>query len=429
MALYTTSKVYNSFFLALLYGLALFVIQFFFAKLGLVSETPNSVSLLRYDAGIYENISRIGYEYPDKHYNNTGAFLLFAAMWHLLHVGITGISIVNIVLFSVGFAILCELYPTSTKMKVLWLSTPSLYFMIVPYTEALFFMLAAFAFYGIEKEKKWLIWVALFLLSLTRATALFLLPGLLLMELIKNEGRFDLKQVFYILLQYAAPILTGLTVFVVVQYSQTGVWFAYFKQQATALGHKWAIPTFPLNNFLGGPATNWLAGLALFVSLVAFSLLLRAIFDRVNLKRITYGKVQILSFTYLAVTAFSVIFFSPTWGSGTTNLTALHRYTFATPFFFVFMHKTLEEADNYKLNHFTLAVFLCNLSWLCMGSYIHIQHLLFWNVLTLLVAVYMLYSNSNTSKKHEWAPLVLVAFNAFVQVSLFQRYLNNIYTD
>lgn len=110
---------YNAFFLALGYCLSLYFIQFFLVKAGIGTEVPNAVTLMRWDAGMYESLMREGYTYPDERCNNTGQYILFPMVWRLLHVGVVGISIANMVLFSVSFAIVCVMYPVSTKEKFL----------------------------------------------------------------------------------------------------------------------------------------------------------------------------------------------------------------------------------------------------------------------------------------------------------------------
>lgn len=300
--------------------------------------------------------------------------------------------------------------------------------MAVPYTEALFCLLTALAFYGIVTNNKLLIWITLFLLALTRATSLFLLPCMLVMEVIANERRNILRSIWVYIVQYTIPILTGLALFVWIQYLQTGVWFAYFKQQEKYLGHKWAIPVLPLSNPSGGQGTTWLAGLAVFVALVVFAILLKHINNWAKGKTIIKDKVLTLSLTYFPVTLFCIVFCSPTWG-GTTNLTALHRYTFATPFIFVLLHYIANRETEYKPKDFIVIFLLCNISWLLMGSYLHIQSWLYWNFVSLLVFVYLLYANSKLTDKYEWAPYLLITFNFFIQASLFQHYLKGIYTD
>ena len=425
----TDNKWFSPVLLAATYGFALFFIQFFLQKAGLASNVPEQASLMRYDANVYESIMQKGYEYPDERCNNTGCYILFPMFWRLLHLGAVGIGLVNIVLFAIGFGIVCRLYKTNTTEKILWLATPSLYFMAVPYTEALFCVLCALSFYGIAANNRWLIWISLFLMSLTRATAIFLLPSLFIMELLANHKRSLLRVIRTYIVEFAFPVVLGLAVFVVIQYVQVGIWFAYFKQQIKYLGHEWAMPTLPFSNFFGEQRITWLSGLAMLVCVVALMLLAGHIYRWVRKDEVVGDRVLTLTLTYLPVTLLCIIFCNPTWGSNTTNLLGLHRYTLGTPFIFVFLHYVAGGKRIYLPGHFIVMFFVCNIVWLSMGSYVHLQYWLFWNFVTLIVFAYMLFNNAPLQKRYEWIPLVLIAFNILVQVHLFQQYLSNQFTD
>lgn len=417
---------YNDLLLASLYLLALYVFQFFIVKAGFESEVPNPETLLRFDAGVYQNIAGNGYSYPDAQCNNTGCYMLFPLVWRILHVGIISMTLVNILFFSAGFAIICSMYQASVTEKMLWLTTPSLYFIAAPYSEALFCLLTAVSLYGIRQNKRSIIWIGLFLLSLTRATAIFLIPALLLMELVANDRSDWFKAVQRYLVNYALPVIAGLAVFVSVQYYQTGIWFAYYKQQIKYLGHEWALPKLPFQNCYGGLRIMWLEGLAMVACLIALVLLLKYVYNWLAANKVAEDRVLILSLTYLPIVLFSIVFCNPTWGaSGTTNIFGLHRYTLCTPFIFVFLHHATYTRSQYRIKDLLLVFLLCNIALLSLGSYLHILTLLYYNFITIVVLLYMLHNN----KKYEWAPLVLIAINVYFQVQLYQQYLSNQFTD
>ncbi len=417
--------IVNTFLLVLGYGLFAYCFQFFLFRTGLATTIPDNETLLRWDAGIYRNISQIGYTYPDERCNNTGCYILFPWVWRLLHVGVWGICFANLIFFAIGFTLVSCIYPVSMKEKFLWLTTPSLYFMLVPYTEALFCLFTALSFYGIATKKHWLTWIGLFLVSLTRATGVFLIPSLLIMELLTNDRKDFLKAIFAYLFRYAVPTLAGLFVFVLVQYYDTGIWFAYYKQQVKYLGHQLAMPILPFSNYYGGQRVTWLSALALLVCVVAMIVLVIKAFKWLSGKKVYTDKILILTLAYLPIIMFTMIFCNPTWGSNTTNLLGIHRYTFCTPFIFVFLYHFVSKADEYKLKHFIIMFILCNAVWFSMGAYIHIQALLFYNFNTLLVFGYMLHAN----KKPDWIALALAGINIFIQVSLFQQYISGAFTD
>ena len=416
---------YNAFFLALGYCLSLYFIQFFLVKAGIGTEVPNAVTLMRWDAGMYESLMREGYTYPDERCNNTGQYILFPMVWRLLHVGVVGISIANMVLFSVSFAIVCVMYPVSTKEKFLWLTTPSLYFMGVPYSESLFCFLTVLLFYAIKNNLKWLIWLSLVLLSLTRATAIFLIPSLLIMELISNDRKLILKSTATYLVNYALPIMGGLAIFVLIQYYQVGIWFAYFKQQIKYLGHEWAFPKLPFQDYFGGPRVIWLCGLAALVCVVSLVVLAKHVYKWIVRNEKFDDKILTLTLSYFPLVLFSIVFCNPTWGGNTTNIFGLHRYTLCTPFIFVFLYHVIGDSARFKTKQFVYIFLLSNVIWLTMGSYIHIQYFLYWNFPTLIAFAYIL----RNEQKYEWAIFALIGINVLIQVSLHQQFLTNLFPD
>ena len=122
----------NTFTLVVAYGLFIFCLQMFLYKIGITTVWPGTAALRSWDAAVYEEVSKIGYYYVNEQKSNGGVFILFPWVWHLLHVGIVGISMVNLLFFATGLTILTNIYPVNSNEKVLWLTTPSLYFMWVP---------------------------------------------------------------------------------------------------------------------------------------------------------------------------------------------------------------------------------------------------------------------------------------------------------
>lgn len=412
-----------SFLLACGYCIGLFLLQFFLHRSELVSFTPGDTTLLKWDASIYKDIAENGYTYLDEQFNNTGQTCLFSWLWRILHVGITGISLVNILLFSIGFGILGALLKPQTENALLWLTTPSLYIMAVPYTEALFFLLTTLFILGIEKKLKWLVWICLILMSLTRATTIFIFPAAILMTLLKSDKTKFWPSILRAGINYALPIIIGIGSFVIVQYQAVHIWFASFRQQQKYLGHEWQLPTLPFANFYGGNHVLWLTGFAFLACLVAMLMLLGYIIRWLRKGNIAINHLMVLSCGYLAFSLISIVFCSPTWATNTTNLLGMHRYSLSTPFFFVFLHSMSAKRPTAKA--FGMLFIIANLAWLTFGSYIHIQHLVFWNAVTAMAFLYLGY----TSEKAKWVRPALIALNFLLQVLLFQQYLAGSYPD
>lgn len=421
----TKKNAINTFLLVLFYSIGFFILQFFLHKIGMVSAVPDVANIGHFDAGVYHDVAQRGYVFTDPQANNTGVYILYPWLCGLLHLNFPGMVVLNILMLCIGFTIFVQQYPVPIAEQLIWLSTPSLFFMYVPYTEALFFVLVAIAFYAIKNSKWWLVWISLFLLSLTRATAVFLIPSLLVMELLANNRKDWLRSVGVYIIRYALPVLLGLFFFVWYQYHVTGDWFRYFHQQRQWEGHTFSLPKFPLVGLDAGDHAIWLSAMAVLVCLVAMILAIKKALEWLFKDRVQEDKLFTLSLCYLPAILFIILFSNPKWGAGTTIVEGLHRYTLCTPFFFVFLYHTVSKERKYTVGQFVFMLFLCNITWLSCGSYKHIMYLLFFNVNTAVVFAYMLHAN----KKIQWPQLVIVAFNVIVQVALFQQFIMNIYPE
>ncbi|HMG67284.1 MAG TPA: hypothetical protein VK588_06340, partial [Chitinophagaceae bacterium] len=330
----------------------------------------------------------------------------------------------NYVFFAIGFSVLARMYKLSTVEKLLWLSFPTVYMMSIPYTEALFFLLMSGTCYGIIKKRRWLIWVTLFLATLTRPTGIFLLPALLIMELIANHKKEWYRIAFFYLIDYAFPIVAGLGLFIWYQHYAVGIWFAYFIQQQKYQGHVFNMPILPFSS-LEGPRNLWISALALFCCFISIIVVVKKVFNWLFRNIQEPDKLLVLSCVFFGATLYKTIFYNPIWGTGTTLTIGLHRYVFATPFFYIFLYHFTNRVAAYKVSQFLLAFVLCNIAWLSCGAYLHIQFFLYFNCMTLIVFLYMLHAD----KKLTWPPLAIMALNVFFQVIMFQQYLNGLYLD
>jgi hypothetical protein len=409
-------NAFQAFFIVLLYGISFYVLQLFLWNILMLPDFPDYNKLTQGDAGWYKNIVDNGYVHNANSASNTGFFILFPWIWKLSCLGTWGISILNLIFFATGFAILVFLYPIPIQTQLIWLSTPSLFFMFIPYSEAIFFLLVSLCFYGIVYKKNLLIFIVLFLISLTRSVSIILIPTFLLMKLLtRNHDKWGRVIIEYLFV-YLFPIILGLLFFCLYQYHKTGIWLDYFYQQGTYWGHFFAIPILPFWNPWGWRIL-WINALALFISFIAGVYLLSMLYKFVLKKYIPDDKVFIISLCYLVLIGLINVFYSPTWGSLTTNVMANHRYIFATPFFFIFLNYFTSQFK-YKNYHFILILILSNAFWLMFGSYTHIQHLLLFNANTIIIFLYMLYA-----KKLTWPILCIMAINVILQISLFQQYI------
>lgn len=412
----------STFFTALCYGIGLYTIQIFLYKCGMLPFFPERSSLTNWDSIFYYSIAHEGYSY-NNWVSNTGFCPMFPWIWQLSHLGIYGICLLNIGFFALGFSLLCRLLNLTTTEQWLWLSTPSLYFAFIPYPEALFFLFITVALYGVQYNKRYLVWIALCCSALTRMNIVCLVPTFILAEIITNEPKRWLHSIGVAFLNYCIPLLTGLIIFVLYQYKTTGVWFAYFIKQRDIWQRVFSLPKLPFQ-VATGPATLWINALALFISLLALVVICTAFINWAkNTKQV--NKLHVLSGFYLFFSALLIVFYNPKWGgSGTTNAIGAHRYILVSPFFFIFL-QYITNNKSYKLLHFTYVLIAANIFWLAFGSYLHIQELLFFNFNTLILLCYMAVAN----KTMAWPAIVLIAINVLLQIMLMQRFLGNLSID
>ena len=405
-----------TFLLVLAYGALFYGVQFFLFESAMLRFLPSEEGISVWDVGFYKSVATGGYQYSPDHPSNIAFFILFPLVWRISHLGIMGICLLNILFFATGFSILTRIYKINTQNKILWLTSPAVYFTFIPYSEALFFMLAAFAVYGVYKNKTLLIWMALFLLSLTRATVIFLAPAFLAMSLLSAPRNLWYKSILTYLKIYLFPLVAGTALFVYIQYRSTGIWFVFLEVEEKFWAHKFSWPVLPFHSY-GGQPTDAISGLAMFVGFFSLIFLLVLFFKWLKSSK-TENPLLIASCGYMVMALFEVIFYNPAWG-GTTIVWSVFRYVMINPFFYIILyHFTIRL--KYTPKDFAYVFFIANIVWLSLGSYLHIRILLFFTANTLILFVYMLHSN----KKLSWPVMLLSALNFYLQIQLFQHFLS-----
>jgi len=415
--------IFQTFWLVIGYGLFFLAFYLFLYKITMVSVLPDDLTLLRWDAGIYKEIMDKGYA-PPAPPHLVGWYFLFPWVWKLLHVSVTGISVVNYVFFAAGFSLVCGIYKLTVTEKLLWMSLPALFIMMTPYSEALFFLFGAMAMFGIAYRIRWLIWSGLFLLALTRANAIFLFAALLAMELLSNPRKDWYRCLRRYLIDYALPLGLGLGFFIWYKYYCTHIWFGYFTYQQTDQGHVFGGPTLPFANFTG-QRMLWINALALCCTFVALLQVIRKAVLWLKKDIQETDKLFILSLVFMIVTGYKTVFYNPTWGENRTLLFGTSRYVFATSFFLPFLYRVMHPKKEYKRWHYLYVFLVANAIWLTCGSYVHLQQSLYMNFGTLLMVLWMLQSN----KKMEWPKYALLSFGFFMQVILYYWYLLSWFPD
>lgn len=416
------SDMAHAFLLATGYALFFYAAQTFLYYINAVPNLPQVGNICTWDAAWYQSIVLDGYKHGAGP-SNTGFFVLFPWIWKLSHLGVRGICLLNILFFSAGFALLCGMLRPSLPQKLLMLTTPSLFFAFIPYTEALFFFLSAILLYGLHLRRNGYILFALFFLSLTRATVLVFVPAFMLLEMLTTGTPYMLRSLLKVLWLYIAPVAAGLLTFVVYQYLTTGVWFAYFYQQSVNWERKFSMPVLPFASTLNGDSVFWAGAFAMFAGCLAALFIVGWLYKRLLKGRHAPDRLLIFSALYLAGTMLVVIFFNPKWGSFTTNIMGMHRYALATPFFFVCVQYV--NSKGWKWQQYLMIVIAATCFWLLFGSYLRMSQAIWFSFITLLVLCYFLFSD----RKAPWASYLIIVLNFMLQIHLMQQFIAGVYPD
>lgn len=342
----------------------IFLLLFF---LGVIKELPGNGNIIHWDAGWYQSISASGYAHNWYESSNTAFFPLFPYFWKLLHVDAVFISIINYLLALSGLYLLVVNFNPKKQEVLVYLSIPSCIFFFLPFTEALFFFCASLFLVGLKKDKFKLIFIGLLLSSLTRATAVFFIPSIIVMELFFARSLIN-KLAWKKIILYSLTSLLGLFIVVMIQYCATGEWFAFVGQQVKYWHHRFSFPGIPFVTYGGSSSILWLDGFALLFGFIAALILIINGFKFFTKKQILNSDNR--AFWFSSVYAFMVsvycLFFDAKNFEGSTDLCSLHRYLFATPFFFIFFLGLLR---NFELNtkHILILFSVMLLVWILLG--------------------------------------------------------------
>lgn len=373
------------------------------------SIIPEPTALLRYDANHYCSIKNIGYTFNDQYGSSVAFFPGFPYLWKLSGLGIRQISILNLFIFLSGFMFLCRHFARNSKDILLFLSLPVIFFMYVPYSEAIFFVPSVFLLIGLSKRINWLIMLSLFLCSLCRSAANIFVPAIIITEIIAFENPSALKNIIL----YSLSALAGIFIVVVLQHADTGQWLGFMTtQKHWEVGLRW--PNLPFHTW--GNMDD-LDG-ATFLSGIFCCCILAAMFFRCLKSKI---KVPDKSFVFALLFVGGLTIFTIAFKGG--FMFSLGRYIIPTAFFFVVFVNLIwqKEFTLRQIGLITLCIFAF---WLLLGSFVHIRILLGYAFLTLYLSLYLLINNKSSMIRNIVFYL-LYAVNIFLQIHLFFKFLDN----
>ena len=408
------------------------LLYLFFSFFGLVKEFPNAENIIRWDASWYSSIAKNGYQYFWYEASNSAFFPLFPYLWKIIHVDSLGISIVNYLMCMSGLYLLYKYFEIEKKILLIYISLPSCIFFFLPFSESLFFLCTSVFLIGLKNNnQKWIL-IGLFLSSLTRATALFFIPSIIIMELFFADQFFS-KSAWKNILYYSIISIVALLLVVLFQYSLTGEWFAFAKQQVRYWHHHFSIPGLPFVTF-GGDSIIWLDGIALSFGLLATFLLLVFGIRFLFKKEVFQSQNKSLWFciTYAFTVTLYCIFFDHKSYEGSTELVSLNRYLFATSFFLIFLNEMIKNVSfNYKYLSFYLFVILLSAVFLGLGRPLSFLNSMYQNYhkstifFTIIISYLLLYFFIKNEIFGKEISTILFYTNMILSVFVFHLYLQN----
>jgi hypothetical protein len=364
-------------------------------------------NFLNWDAEHYFWIKNKGYEGF-----RVAFFPLFPLIWKTLHLNVYGIVVFNTLVFLSAFYVLTDKLKSDLKQTVLYLSIPSFCFFFLPYTEALFFAGSSILLTGLMNNKIPVVYLGLFLCTLTRPAFTVFIPALIITELITYKLNTATAMR---ILSYIAVTVAGMIVVGALQYKDTGKWFEFFEAQK-GWGNELQAPKFPLNSWGGGMILR-VDGACLLMGLVAGIIVLAKWFKLEFIKNMTFPKEVIFSLCYLSGISLTVLLFRGGF------LFSLNRFFLATPFIIVAVNFFLKQPVKFT-TRFLVIAFICIFAfWLLLGSYLHITALLLFLALTAYIFLFF-FIKSEKKAIQNLAISAMIVLNITFQVIFFLKFLN-----
>ncbi|RFS18919.1 hypothetical protein DVR12_26430 [Chitinophaga silvatica] len=394
---------------------------------GVFHHFPSNQNLIRNDAIWYLSIVEDGYYYSEGRMNSMAFFPFFPYVWKFLDLTPIGISILNGFVFLLGTTLIIRHLNLSFLKALIIISTPSLFFCYIPYSEAFFFLGSTFILIGIDKQKFPYIAIGTIITSLTRSVGIIFFPALIYLLVInwkKNDPEANSKWISNTLWPCVIIIMSTILV-LFFQYIETGEWLVFFKVQQS-WNRSLSLPKLPFTT-MTGTKILWLDGLALLVSIISFCILLKStIYFFLKNKTVPFSPSTSFSLVYLTVIGFICSFFSGSWETNSgTSLMSINRYIFAGPFFIIFTSGIASlNTIQAKFKNSYLLLLMTIISWLFLGLSTNLYEdksycytIVYFFIMTLYLYLYHIHNI------HKLLYILLYIVNLFIQLFLLNLYL------
>ncbi len=405
--------------------------------LGFLHQVPGNQNLILWDSAWYNSVRLSGYWFDPAAQSNSGFFPLFPYFWRVLGVGVFQISLINAAIALFSFGLIANTFRFETDESLLYLSLPGMFFLYIPYTESLFYLFSAMMLIGLYKKNNLLIMVGIFLSSLVRPTSFFFLPAIIFMEIINaGLGQNAWKKAIWNMMIYSFVTLAAFFLVVLIQWYQTGVWFAYIKAQTMFWGHAIHWPKFPLVTWEGARLL-WLDGTAFLFCLAPLPWciwLLAKVFSKKTRESFAVPSRSIIfSAVALVMTGIFILLSNPYAGKEGTSLLSLNRYVYATPFL-VLMLWHYQRSPQFRTWAILLIILATVAAWLFLflGDLPYLKtyklpamkEIVYFTMMTLYFTGYVLLN------REKWRKELRISYywlNMVLQLAMFDTFLSAVW--
>lgn len=392
--------------LVVIYPCLLFVLLIVINQLFFENHLFTSKHFLNFDANHYFAIKNEGYS------GFLAAFFpLFPLIWKLTYLNAQGILLLNGGVFLCSLVVLFKTINITSKTALLILSTPSLVFFFLPYSESLFFLFSVLLIYALKYNKIGLFYLCIFLCCLARPTSFFLILALVSTYFVlKRRWKKFIYPSFFIGL---VGLIAILCIFFI-HYLHTGNFFIYL-EVSKGWGGILQVPKLPFTSW-GGSLILRLDGLSLLLGILvigyfAFKLKYR------ELKFEAKNQLLIFAFFYISFLSLFMLFRGGT-------LFSFNRFLFCNPFWMIILSYYLNQENRLTLKQIVLFFLIINLFFMLFESYNHIQNFLKFAFVSFIISLLLL--NEHKSRLVENAAyIVLLIVNVSFQLCLYIRFLQN----
>jgi hypothetical protein len=389
----------------------------------------NDSTVVRWDAKHYLLIKEHGYNVSQAGSDFIYAFFpAFPAFWRVTGLSAQWMPAVNFTLYVIGLLILYNLFGSRLRATGMWISMalPSIIIFLIPYTEALFFVLIAIGIFGYIKQKYLVYFMAMLLAALTRPSFTILGIALICNEFLNLAEHKNIRQFLFSSFKMVSPLLLGTFLVGLIQYSQgSGELFAFMRVQEY-WGHKLGWPTKLTDWSHQGFDLNVAILFLLFIpiSIYLLKLLMNNLRSVVTIGVPSFDRIvylRNLSMIYILGTVLFVVFFRG------GSLHCLFRFVMCSPFAYILLF----TFPSFKLSNTRLNLGAGMFSLLALLTLTFVEYGRGWNFSDLgffiFVSSLFLLINSDQNAKlwYRFQLTITVGLNVIWTAWMFNSYLGD----